>query len=304
MLSGGVFALAYPPLGWGWLVVPGLAGLLVALQGQRGAKARAIGFLHGLVTFAVGLSWLYGLFGLWAVALWVVLAAFPALFAHLQGLASARGITGGKLAAFRNNSQGGFDALEGPLLVQPAERDLAGVVAVEHAARGVTILVAESNYEDQRQPTRLRALRGSDGSSTTFEIGASAPGPLALADLDADGELELFVAGRAVGGRYPEPATSRLYRCQNSEWIEDEPSRMLFDKIGLVSGAVYRQTGAETSTDNVLGLPPLVLTAHNTLNLIGQGSATDVRLRQVFHVTVDATGKVAGFKDETSVVCH
>ena len=74
--------------------------------------------------------------------------------------------------------------------------------------------------------------------------------------------------------------------------------------IGLVSGAVYRQTGAETSTDNVLGLPPLVLTAHNTLNLIGQGSATDVRLRQVFHVTVDATGKVAGFKDETSVVCH
>jgi apolipoprotein N-acyltransferase len=100
MISGVVFALAYPPLGWGWLVVPGLAGLLVALQGLRGSKARAIGFLHGMTAFTVGLSWLYGLFGPWAVALWLVLAAFPAMFAHLQGLAAVRGVMGGKLAAF------------------------------------------------------------------------------------------------------------------------------------------------------------------------------------------------------------
>ena len=56
ILSGAVYALAYPPLGWGWLVIPGLAGLLVALQGQRGTRARAIGFLHGMSAYGIGLA--------------------------------------------------------------------------------------------------------------------------------------------------------------------------------------------------------------------------------------------------------
>lgn len=100
MLSGGVYTLAYPPLGWRWLVVPGLAGLLVALQGQKGARARAIGFLHGMTAFAIGLSWLWQIFGAVAVALWFVLAAFSALFAYLQSLAAARDVKGWSLAAF------------------------------------------------------------------------------------------------------------------------------------------------------------------------------------------------------------
>ena len=73
---------------------------------------------------------------------------------------------------------------------------------------------------------------------------------------------------------------------------------------GLMTGARYRQTGAETSTDNVLGPPPLILTAHNTLNLVGQGSAPDVRLRQLLHVTMNANGEVTAFTSEMSVVCH
>jgi apolipoprotein N-acyltransferase len=99
VISGGLYALAYPPLGWGWLVVPGLAGLLIALRGQSGPKARAIGFLHGLAAYATGLSWLFGLFGAWAVFLWIVLAAFNSLFAHFQGLATTRGINGWRYGA-------------------------------------------------------------------------------------------------------------------------------------------------------------------------------------------------------------
>ena len=48
VLSGAVYAMAYPPLGWGWLVIPGLVGLMLALRGQSGTRARAIGFLHGM----------------------------------------------------------------------------------------------------------------------------------------------------------------------------------------------------------------------------------------------------------------
>jgi hypothetical protein len=48
VLSGAVYAMAYPPLGWGWLVFPGLCGLLLALGGQHGTRARPLGFLHGM----------------------------------------------------------------------------------------------------------------------------------------------------------------------------------------------------------------------------------------------------------------
>lgn len=62
VLSGAAYALAYPPLGWGLLVVPGLAGLLVALRGQHGTHARTIGFMHGMAAYAVGLSWFHHVF--------------------------------------------------------------------------------------------------------------------------------------------------------------------------------------------------------------------------------------------------
>lgn len=100
ILSGLVYAAACPPVGWGWLVVPGLAGLLVALKGQDGTRARTIGFLHGLAAYATGLSWLYEIFGTMAVALWFVLAAFHALFAEMLGRAARRGMSGGLLVVF------------------------------------------------------------------------------------------------------------------------------------------------------------------------------------------------------------
>ena len=74
--------------------------------------------------------------------------------------------------------------------------------------------------------------------------------------------------------------------------------------VGLVSGMTYRQTGAETDTDNVLGPPPLILTAHSTLNLVGQGAAPDLRIRSSFHVVVNPGGDVTVFRDETTVICH
>jgi apolipoprotein N-acyltransferase len=100
LLSGLGYALAYPPLGWGWLVVPGLAGLLIALQGQHGSRARALGFIHGMAAYGVGLSWLFQIFGSLVILLWCVLAVFTALFAAMQSRASLHGVTGGKLAVF------------------------------------------------------------------------------------------------------------------------------------------------------------------------------------------------------------
>ena len=100
VLSGAVYSLAYPPLGWGWLVFPGLVGLLLALRGQHGTRARTIGFLHGMTAYGLGVSWLFHIFGTMVVVLWCVLAAFTALFAEMQSRASSRGVAGWQLAVF------------------------------------------------------------------------------------------------------------------------------------------------------------------------------------------------------------
>ncbi|MES2922990.1 MAG: nitrilase-related carbon-nitrogen hydrolase [Verrucomicrobiota bacterium] len=115
VLSGATYAMAYPPLGWRWLVIPGLAGLLVALRGQSGTRARAIGFLHGMTAYGLGLSWLIQVFGGVAVALWCVLAAFTALFAEMQSRASLRGVSGWNFAIFTTLNWCGWEFIRAEL---------------------------------------------------------------------------------------------------------------------------------------------------------------------------------------------
>ena len=109
MASGAVYALTFPPTGWGWTVLPGLAGLMWALHGVHGTKARALGFIHGMTAYGIGLSWLCGIFGVFAVVLWCVLAAFTAMFADMQGRAELRAICGWKLAVFAAMNWSGWE---------------------------------------------------------------------------------------------------------------------------------------------------------------------------------------------------
>ncbi len=115
ILSGAVYAMAYPPLGWGWLVIPGLAGLLLALRGQSGTRARAIGFLHGMAAYGLSLSWMLQVFGGMAVVLWCVLAAFTAMFAEMQGRAGLRGASGWKFAIFTTLNWYGWEFIRAEL---------------------------------------------------------------------------------------------------------------------------------------------------------------------------------------------
>ncbi len=115
VLSGAVYAMAYPPLGWGWLVIPGLVGLLLALRGQSGTRARAIGFLHGMTAYGLSLSWLLQVFGNMAVVLWCVLAAFTALFAEMQSRAGRRGVSGWKFAIFTTLNWCGWEFIRAEL---------------------------------------------------------------------------------------------------------------------------------------------------------------------------------------------
>lgn len=77
-------------------------------------------------------------------------------------------------------------------------------------------------------------------------------GPVAVADYDGDGDLDVFVGGRFVPGRYPEPADSRLYRNDHGQLTSDPAAERLLARLGLVAGAVWADVDGDGFSDLVL----------------------------------------------------
>lgn len=159
---------------------------------------------------------------------------------------------GGPIGLRRNDQRGGFVPWTNALTRNIA-RDLGGLVVWESEG-SVSLVTGFSNYEGSPgEPSSVKRLDLAAGSvSDAVPPDPADPGPIALADIDADGDLDLFVGGRLMPGRYPEPATSRLFRRTPQGWVADLESGARFQNLGLVNGAVFTDLDAD-------GLPDLVL---------------------------------------------
>ncbi len=147
---------------------------------------------------------------------------------------------GGKLALMMNMRPNGFFAFPSPQL----SADLGTVVAVARTNTQAGLLVALSNYESGSP--KLPAAQVVHASGFTrwqmdgpLPAAESSSGPVSLADIDGDGDLDAFVGGRVVPGRYPEPATSHVFIWDNGNWSLDGTNRAVLEKVGLVSGSVF-----------------------------------------------------------------
>lgn len=113
-----------------------------------------------------------------------------------------------------------------------------------------------SNYQDRGSNLPAADYHIIDGNIAshvqTLEGFGSTVGPATLGDFNGNGFPDLFLGGTVNPGRYPEPASSRLYINRGDYFEPYELNRQVFDNIGLISGALFSDLNGD-------GRPELLL---------------------------------------------
>ena len=170
---------------------------------------------------------------------------------------------GGALAVFLNDRRGGFaptNTLPTPTAFPGDVTTILGVpwppASSSNPPAACLVLLGQSSYRTgaTEDPAVLSFTGSSNPGTTGPPLGPwnSSVGPMALADLRGDGSLALFVGGRVVPGRYPEPATSRLFRMVDGQFTPEVEANALLEQAGLVSGAVFSDLDGDGWPDLIL----------------------------------------------------
>jgi hypothetical protein len=162
---------------------------------------------------------------------------------------------GGTAALFHNTGRG---FARQPVAGPPAPWDLTGLVPVADGRGGTAILAGQANYEVRTPEEALTVpavLQLAVGRPPVQVAGpdTASVGPLALGDLNGDGNPDLFIGARVLPGAWPLPARSRiLLRTADGQWAADTMNTAAMRRLGLVSAALWSDLNGD-------GWPELVV---------------------------------------------
>jgi len=160
---------------------------------------------------------------------------------------------GGRLGVFLNDGKGTFTADSRPIIDRPAVLDQGGLLIWPKGTNRPDLLVSFSNYE---APEAMGSVRVLDLGLGVMRLGGprigASIGPLARADVQGDGVADLFVGGRVIPGRYPEPASSALFRGGPDGLVPDVENTSRLARLGLVTAAVFSDLDNDSDPDLVV----------------------------------------------------
>lgn len=160
-----------------------------------------------------------------------------------------------QLIAFRNEGHGQFhkDKISG--IKGPGKGGQSAVIGWQ-TAKGLNMVVGHTDYEQSSPegPSAYHYLirHGKVVKSESLPEIDSSTGPLAAADYNGDGTVDLFVGGRVIPGYYPKSASSALYENRGGKFVPDQTNTKLLQHVGMVSGAVFTDYNDDNWPDLLL----------------------------------------------------
>jgi hypothetical protein len=161
----------------------------------------------------------------------------------------------GRFRALRNDGPGGFVPETGPLgtgLETPENPEAVSVLVHRRRTEPPRIIAGLSNVKAARaQAPRFLSWTVQSGKAvlgTHALVDDATTGPMAMADVDGDGLLDLLVGARAHAGRYPESSKTVLLPGRVEGWGE---AQTVTEGV-RANGAVFTDVDGDGDPDLVL----------------------------------------------------